>query len=340
MCGLGSIGQRHVRLLRRLLGAEAELACVRRRGLSLAIHDDLTATSVPDLAEYYGLLQFPDLESAEDWDPDVVFVTNPIAAHVATATWAVKNGAAVFVEKPLGSDLEGTDSLVSLIDEAGIPTMVGYQLRFHPLFRRVKEWLDAGEIGRPLAAQVFYGEWLPGMHPYEDYRESHAARRDQGGGTILCLSHEIDLVRWLLGDATTVAAAGGKLSDLELDVEDVSDLLFAIDHDGPVVASVHLDFVANPPRRWGSIVGETGVIEWDLLAARLTRSSPSAPEPHLESFRHVERNEVFAAELQDFLGAIRSGVDTSLPVAEGLATLRTCIAARRALASGTVEPVR
>ena len=63
--------------------------------------------------------------------------------------------------------------------------MVGFQYRFHPGLRIVKQLVDDGAIGRVIHAQAHWGEYLPAWHPWEDYRQSYSARADLGGGVIL-----------------------------------------------------------------------------------------------------------------------------------------------------------
>lgn len=339
VCGLGSIGQRHVRMLRLLFGNDLEITACRRRGLPILIHDDLTAEHGVRIEEHYGLRIFHDLESALDDRPDGVLVTNPISMHVETALQAAKRGIHLFVEKPLGHSMEGVDVLSDEARRRGLTTMVGYQLRFHPALQKVRELLSSGRIGRPLFADLHFGEWLPGMHPYEDYRESHAARADQGGGAILCLSHEIDLASWLFGRAIRVAAMGGHLSELEMSgVEDVADVLLTFDVEGRhVPVHVHLDFVQRPPRRYGRIVGELGALEWNYAAQTVTLFPSSPGSAEVIRYDDFKRNDMFLAEIGEFVTAIREGRPTSIPLEAGVETLKLCLAARRAMQSGTVE---
>jgi len=88
-----------------------------------------------------------------------------------------------------------------------------------------------------------------------------SARAALGGGALLELSHEIDYVRWLAGEVTAVAAAVGRLGNLEIDVEDSADLMltFASGARG----TVHLDMLQRPATRTCRIVGSEGTLAWD-----------------------------------------------------------------------------
>ncbi len=341
VCGLGAIGQRHVRMLRQVCGASVRIAAYRSRKLAIVISDKLEATEGVKPEGHYGIEVFDDFDVALADRPDAVFVTNPISMHVATALAAARVGAHLFLEKPVSSTMDGIAELMREVKERRLVTMVGFQLRYHPMLEAVRGWVEAGEIGNIISAELHFGEWLPGMHPYEDYRDSHAARADQGGGVINCLSHEIDLARWLVGPALTVAASGGHLSNLEMNgVEDVADLqLSCAVGNRRVPVHVHLDFLQRPMRRYGRIYGDIGTIEWDYptSTARIVRPPPA--EPEVRSWATFERNDMFVAEVRDFVQAVRNGSATRVPLLDGVETLKVCVAAHRAMARGTVEVI-
>jgi len=84
------------------------------------------------------------------------------------------------MEKPLSNSLEGLLDLQKALESGGSRCLVGYQYRFHPGLRKIKEWLNADALGRLTSAQCMWGEYLPDWHPWEDYRQSYAARADLG----------------------------------------------------------------------------------------------------------------------------------------------------------------
>ena len=183
--GLGSIGQRHARNLRTILGDRAELIAWRTRNLELP----------PELSG--AVRQVPDLAAALSEQPDAVFITNPSSMHLPVAQAAADAGCALFIEKPLAHTWEGVERLIQTVERRGSVAMLGYQMRFHPGLRRLKTLLHAGAIGRTVSARLDFGEYLPDWHPYEDYRESYAARRSLGGGVLLSQIHEFDYLCWL-----------------------------------------------------------------------------------------------------------------------------------------------
>lgn len=337
ICGLGSIGQRHVRMIQSVTGGKAEIAAYRSRKLDIVISDKLEATFGSKPEEHYGLTTFDSMEAALAWKPDAVFVTNPISLHVATATAAAESGAHVFIEKPLDCTDAGVAKLLQLVEEKRLACMLGYQLRYHPGYLRIKEMLDSDALGRLTSADLHFGEWLPGMHPYEDYRESHAARADQGGGVILCLSHKIDMAYWLFGSPRSVYALGGHLSDLETDIEDTADIFLTCRNSGrefPV--HVHLDFLQKPARFYTHVVGEKGSILFDYRSNRLEVNLHGA-EPEVTVYDKFQRNDMFLQEVADFIDSGTRGVKPPIPLEEGVAVLAICLAAKKSLETGKPE---
>jgi predicted dehydrogenase len=340
ICGLGSIGQRHVRMIRKVMNDEAEIAAYRSRKLDVVISDTLEAVFGRKPEEYYGIQSFSTLHEALSWGPDIVFVTNPISLHISTAIAAARAGCHIFIEKPLSHDDKGIEELVQLVGEKRLVCMVGYQMRYHPGYIMIRKLLAQTGLGRLVSADLHFGEWLPGMHPYEDYRESHAARRDQGGGVILCLSHEIDNAFWLFGKPLKAYAVGGHLSDLEMDVEDTADILLSCAGDQrefPV--HIHLDFLQKPARRYIHIVGEKGSVIFNYCTNELEINLLSGSGSKKIVFDAFQRNDMFLQEVSAFIGSVRNRTQPPISLEDGITTLRICLAAKRSLVTGQVEAI-
>jgi predicted dehydrogenase len=282
--GLGSIGRRHARNWAALHAGSGEVWLARQ-----ANSPQPEPLGVP-------AREFRSLEQALDARPDVVIVTNPTSMHVPTACEALHADAHVLVEKPLGHTLDGMAELVAL--GQGKVLMVGYNLRFVPTLWRTRELLRAGAIGRPLTARAEAGEYLPGWHPWEDYRASYAGRQSMGGGPVLTFSHEIDSLCWLLGAPTAVTAVARRASGLEIDTEDVAEII--LEMPGDVLASIHVDYVRRPARRSIEVVGEEGVLRWEHDTDRVLRYSPTNRAWTIEEGDpRAGRNDSFVSELRE-----------------------------------------
>lgn len=336
--GLGGIGQRHLRNLRTLLGPEAELSAFRVRGLNHALTDKLDIEPGVEVAAKYGVHVFQTLEDALAAGPDAAFVCNPTSLHVPVALRLAQAGCHLFIEKPLSHSLEGVEELLAVAKAKGLITMVGYQLRFHPLLAKLHGWVKERRMGRIVAVRAEVGEYLPGWHRYEDYRQMYASRSELGGGVVLSQIHEIDYLGWLFGWPSRVFAVGGHLSNLELDVEDVASLLMETRVDGRIIPiHLHLDYLQRPPSRTCQVIGDAGKAVMDLRASTATLYDDNGDVAEMVSAPEFPRNQLFLDEASHFLQCIAKQANAISSDNEGLRSLRVALAAKASMISG--QPV-
>jgi predicted dehydrogenase len=333
MIGLGGIGQRHLRNVRTLLGEQVELAAYRTRRQDLILTDKLQVESTSGLEQRYSLTVFHDLDVALAWKPTAVFICNPSSLHLPTALAAAKAGCHLFVEKPLSHDLAQTEELATLVEQNGLTALVAYQLRFHPCLQSVHTLLQKNAVGRLVAVRAEVGEFLPGWHPYEDYRQMYASRKELGGGVILSQIHELDYLYWFLGLPQKLYALGGHLSSLEIDVEDTASIL--MDCSG-VPVHLHQDYIQRPPSRGLQIVGDEGKIVADLRALTVRHFDSEGNLASDESWPAFERNQLFLDELAHFFACIEGKEPPLVSIRDGAQSLRMALAAKHSLATGEV----
>ncbi len=191
--GLGSVGRRHLRNLVAL--GQTDLVLLRS-GKSTLPEEELEGFQV-----------VTDLEAALRHRPEAAVIATPTALHLEAAIPLARAGCHLLLEKPVSHTMEGVAELQEAVARGGGHVMVAFQYRHHPGLRTVQRWLKDGAIGRPLTASAHYGDYLPGWHPWEDYRQAYSARSDLGGGVVLTLCHPLDYLLWLLGDVVQVTAA-------------------------------------------------------------------------------------------------------------------------------------
>lgn len=313
VCGVGSIGERHLRNLLAL--GQEELAVFRSRLLPLRTIEREFPT-------------YTDLDAAiAEFCPEAAFITNPSAMHLSVALRCAQSGCHLFIEKPVSHRLEGLGELKAVCEQHDVLAMVGYMLRFHPLFQRVKQWLGEGAtspIGKPVSVRSSWGEHVADWHPWEDYRQSYAVRKDLGGGPALTLSHDIDLLVWMFGEAKRVIGLPNRAGDLETECEHGIDLLLGFE--GGVTANVHLDYLQRPPQRSWGIVGTRGRATVDVVRGRMEVFTEGQSEEFAvpEGF---DRNDLFMAEARYFLECLDSNTRPSSGIAEAGETVRIALEA-------------
>ena len=334
--GLGAIGQRHLRNLMALKGADVEILAYRVRNLPHTISPELTILD-DNLTGRYPIKVFKDLSLALNQQPTAVFICNPTSLHIPPAIEAAKAGCHIFMEKPLSHSLEGIEELSAICKQKKLIFFVGYQLRFHPCYKLLKSLIQEKKAGALLSVRVEIGEYLPGTHKYEDYRQMYAAREDLGGGAVLSLIHEIDYLYDLFNMPTKVFAMGGKLSSLQVDTEDCVEALLEMNYQNKYLpVSLHMDFFQRPAVRRCVVIGEEGRITMDLAGLEVKIEKPDAKNNETHHFKDFQRNDLFVEELKSFLQCVEENTRPPVTLEEGLKSLRIALSIKQSLTTGKV----
>jgi predicted dehydrogenase len=244
--GFGSIGQRHARLLAEKYNHT--LFAFRREASN--------KTNLP-ISELF------NWEDVEKHKPDVAFITNPTSLHITSALRFADRGIKLFVEKPLGNSLEGLNELVQVIEKGSLVSYTAYNLRFHPVIQKIRDYLDRGTF---LHMSVYCSSYLPLWRPKVNVRESYSARSSMGGGVILDLSHELDYTEYLLGKIGSISGDYSRRSSLTDDAEDWADMLLQCEK-GPV--NIHINFFSHMKQRVLRLDFTEFTLEADLIGGTI-----------------------------------------------------------------------
>jgi|SRR5690554_966865 len=245
--GMGSIGVRHLRNLRRL-----------EKEMGLSFHITAFRSTARELAaDVRCLLDQTVLEINHDELFDLVFITNPTSLHHETLRKYVKNGKAFFIEKPLF--MHTKDKLEEIRWDPTVCYYVACPLRFHKVLRFLKEKIDPQKV---YSVRSICSSYLPHWRPGIDYIDNYSAKRIMGGGVSLDLIHELDYLRFLFGRPERVFNLRKKVSSLEIDSEDIS--LYILDYKDKT-GEVHLDYFGRLTRRGIEVFMEDEVIIGDLI---------------------------------------------------------------------------
>ena len=289
VCGVGSIGERHINNLISLGYKDIILYRTRNKKLRKVKENFLT---------------FKNLSEALKQKPDVAIISNPTHLHLKIATVCAKSNCHVFIEKPISQNTKGYRKLKNLIIKNKRHIIVGYMMRYHPCVIKMKEWIDKKKIGRILHYKSEWGEYMPGWHPWENYKSSYAGKKEMGGGPILTLSHEIDLCLFFCGNFTKVSGNFNSISDLKLNTEDLADIL--ISFDSGVCANIHLNYLSRPPSRKIDIIGSKGQISFDYYKNQAKLFIKGKQSKSLNVSKNFNRNNLFINELKDFFNTIKN----------------------------------
>lgn len=315
--GCGSIGERHIKNLKNIKVGEI-------------LATDLDPKRLNLIKEKYGITVFSDMKNAFSKNPDVVFICTPPSSHIEIAYEAIKNNVHVFIEKPISNTLKGVDELIETAKKKNLLVFVGYNFRFHKGIQFVKKMIDEGKIGKILSARAEFGQYLPDWRPWQDYTKSYTAKKDLGGGVILDGSHEIDYMRWFLGDAEYIHCFADKISDLDVETEDVAEIL--IKFKSGAVCEIHLDFIRPGYSRSCEIIGEKGVIIWNF-SEKIVKIYESEKQNWEVVETPVDVNDMYIDEIKHVLNTIQTGKKPLTNGYDGKKTLQLALAAKESAIS-------
>ena len=144
----------------------------------------------------------------ENSDIEAVIICSSTDTHTQMIEEAAAAGKHIFCEKPIDVDLARIDRALAAVEEAGVKLQVGFNRRFDPSFRRVRELVAAGKIGEPHILRITSRD--PEPPPIEYIKVS--------GGIFLDMTiHDFDMARYLIGsEVEEIYAVGGVMVDPEI----------------------------------------------------------------------------------------------------------------------------
>jgi predicted dehydrogenase len=189
---------------------------------------------------------------------DAVWVCTPTAAHGHVVEAAVAEHCAVFCEKPLAPDLVGAEALAAIVAGGGVPAQVGLVLRYAPVFRALRDVIASGELGEPMAAIFRDDQYFPvqGMYGSTWRGDVEVA----GGGCLIEHSiHDVDILRFCLGEVSSVAAQTANFSG-HAGVEDLATVSLQFESGACAeLVSVWHDILSRGSTRRVEVFGRLGM---------------------------------------------------------------------------------
>lgn len=294
--GLGSIGRRHLGHLQTIDGVIP--AAMRTNNGELSKDSDVT--------------EFYDLESALNFNPDGVIVSNPTALHVETALPFLKKGIKVLIEKPIDTSFEQAEVLRPYAELI----KVAYCMRFHPLSHFLKNHFTKELPFKVGFKRSFY---LPKWHPYADYKKEYTAVKSLGGGVIRTLSHEIDLSLDWFGMPVQIAGSVDKVSFLELDTDDYA--FFTTKSKESIRINFELDFFSPTNINEGEAFTIKGKYEWSSAGVFFTPYE-GAEKKLLFSLPSEAHVQMYQSQMEDFCGFVLGKNSINASFEDGINVLK------------------
>jgi predicted dehydrogenase len=257
-------------------------------------------------------------EALADDSVAAVTIATPVPTHHALAKQALEAGKHVFVEKPPAMRSEEMEELVALAEQRDLVLMPGHLLLYHPGLRRVKELVDAGELGE---VACVYGN-----------RQNLGVIRSNENALWSLGVHDLSVILWLLGEEPSEAVAYG-MDYLQQGIEDV--VFCFLRFPSGKVAHMHLSWLDPHKMRKMTVVGrEKMVVFDDMELERKVTVYEKGPWEPAESYGEwrtrtgdiyspkIANDEPLRLELQHFLTLVDEGPGDHRAARDGLAVVR------------------
>lgn len=313
LVGRGSIGTRHLKNLNTLASHKV-----------IAYTENNKNRIDDEYKKDYGIETLHDLEDVKAFAPDAFIIANPTSKHLAFANIAVEMGSHIFMEKPISHSLDGLKELGAEISQKKLLFYLANVLRFHPVLIEIKKQIDSNKLGEVYFARIMVGNYLPDWHPLKDYRVEYSGRKDLGGGVVLTLQHEIDYAYWLFGKFKKIKSFVKKISNLEIDVEDVASII--IEAESGMLIEIHMDFLQRPAKRTIQIQGSSGSIDYCFGDNYLKFYDFKQKEyMNILELENYDFNQMYIDEMVHFIKCISRNGNPKSGFDDGAYVLKSCL---------------
>jgi predicted dehydrogenase len=245
--GFGSIGKRHLKVLKKLR-PEIKIILIRT-GLGKKLSEEKSAEFI-----------FRDIKDI-NLKIDAAIISSPAPYHLSQAKKFIEKKIPVLIEKPLSHNFEGINSFKFLCKKLDAIVLVGYVLRYSKSLNFFRKMVSKINIGNHSSVIIKCYSYLPDWRPKSDYSKSLSARKELGGGVLLELSHELDYSDWIFGPFKKIDAKLINSGTLNINVEDEAELSLISKNNLPVFIS--LSFNSKKNERTCKLIGSKGSLIWD-----------------------------------------------------------------------------
>lgn len=215
-------------------------------------------------------------------DVDVVCIATPSGQHAAQAIAAARAGKHVLVEKPMALSLSDADAMIEACRQAGVHLGVILQRRAEPVFRRVYEAIQAGDLGELTLGVITMPYFRP--QTYYDQAAWRGTWALDGGGVLMNQGiHIVDLLVWFMGDPVEIQSSGATLHR-DIEVEDTVAAILRFANGARATITATTTAAPGFPHRielYGTggaiqLEGES-VVRWDVVDPAKAHVRPLPP---------------------------------------------------------------
>jgi predicted dehydrogenase len=312
--GCGGLGNVHARCYSNIPGVELVGVC------------DIQAEAAAKLAGRFGTDAYTSFdEMLERSGCDAVSITLPSFLHKEYTIRAAAAGKHVITEKPIALSLEDAAEMIRFCEEKGVRLFVGHVVRFFPEYAQIKRKIDDGSIGRVGVIHMR----RTGGHPGKS--RPWFGEEDKSGGVVLDLMiHDIDFLRWAVGEVRSVYAMRSVSPDI-----DFALATFVFENGA----------VANVESFWGypgpfftatEFAGSAGIIRSDSRKTQTLqiRKHGEGGSPYSEQLKSPGYRTPFEIEISHFIDCIRENREPLVTAHDAYKALEIALAAAESARTG------
>ncbi len=265
------------------------------------------------------------LDLVRDREIDAVAVITSTSTHQEVVIDAVKNGKAVFCEKPISTSLEGAREMLRVVEKTKAFFQMGFQRRFDSGYVAAKKKIEDGVIGTPVLLTSTSRDPFPPPLDFCDPKVSGGLIADMG-------IHDFDVGRMFMGDVRSVYAVGGTLAYPEMKkVGDIDNAVINMVFENDTLGAVHLsrnavfgyDIRAEIWGTKGSL--QIGYFRETPILVMTKEGITHDVVPHF--MQRFEK--AYLVQIQNFVDNVLNGKEPSITGADGVAAMRVSLAATR-----------
>ena len=322
LIGLGRMGQ----LYARALTSQVE-------GVQLyAIADSNEGPRAALAAEYGVPHAFADARDAfARPDLDAVVIATPTGTHPDLVIAAAEAGKPIYCEKPLALTLAETHAALDAVEQAGVPLQIGFNRRFDRGYRRAKEMIEAGQIGRPVTVKSTSRDPFCPRVEFADPKLS--------GGLIIDMGiHDFDIARWLMGSEVERVSAEGTLMvcDTLKAVGDIDNAVINLRFENGGLGNVELSrhaFYGYDIRT--EVLGSEGALNIGFYQhTPVLLLSRTGAQHDVVPYLMERFGDAYRAEIQHFIQCIREDKAPDVGGVDSLRALEIGVAATQSVQAG------
>ena len=330
--GAGLIGRKHLR--------------------KIAEHGDYELVGIADVnvdavsAEYPKTRVFADYRKLlDEARPQAVIIASPNQLHAETGIECARRGVHILIEKPVTDAIETAATLIAEVRKGGIKSLVGHHRRHHLQVKALKALLGEGRIGDVVGVSAIWA-----THKPAEYFKVAPWRAEAGGGPILInLIHEIDFLRFTIGEIAAVEAIASN-RQRGLAVEDTAAALIEFDNGALGTFFVSDSAVSPWTTEQGTgespefpfsgesnyrFMGRRGSLEFPGLVQWTQAGDAQDWNKPIQAQRiHAPTIDPYVAQLEHFRDVIRGTAPSLQPVEDGARSLLATLAIAEAATKG------